>query len=90
MHSFMEVLPFVALLFVTILNWDQFLALLGLGSEPPRFELKLKTDPIPGGYLVTLLSSILFFIIVPYTEELWRCVKAERHRLVESDIAQAA
>jgi hypothetical protein len=89
-HSFMEVLPFVALLFVTILNWDQFLALFGLGSEPPRLELKLKIDPIPAGYLVALLSSIFFFIIVPYTEELWRCVKAERHRVVESDIAQAA
>jgi len=89
-HSFMEVLPFVALLFVTILNWDQLLALFGLGSDPPRFELKLKTDPIPTGYLVTLLSSIVFFTVVPYMEELWRCVKAERHRLVESDIAQAA
>ena len=89
-HSFMEVLPFVALLFVTILNWNQFLALFGLGSEPPRFELKLKIDPIPAGYLITLLSSILFFIIVPYTEELWRCMKVERHRLVKPNIAQAA
>jgi len=89
-HSFMEVLPFVALLFVTILNWDQCLALFGLGGEPPRFELKLKTDPIPAGYLLTLLSSILFFIIVPYTEELWRCMKVERHRLVKPNIAQAA
>jgi hypothetical protein len=89
-HSFMEVLPFVALLFVTILNWDQFLVLFGLGSAPPRFELKLKTDPIPAGYLLTLLSSILFFIIVPYAEELWRCMKVERHRLVKPNIAQAA
>jgi len=89
-HSFMEVLPFVALLFVTILNWDQCLALVGLGGEPPRFELKLKTDPIPAGYLLTLLSSILFFMSVPYTEELWRCMKVERHRLVKPNIAQAA
>jgi hypothetical protein len=66
------------------------LALFGLGGEPPRFELKLKTDPIPAGYLLTLLSSILFFIIVPYTEELWRCMKVERHRLVKPNIAQAA
>jgi len=89
-HSFMEVLPFVALLFVTILNWDQCLALFGLGGEPPRFELQLKTDPIPAGYLLMLLSSVLFFIIVPYTEELWRCMKVERHRLVKPNIAQAA
>jgi hypothetical protein len=80
-HSFMEMLPFVALLFVTILNWDQFLALFGLGSEPPRFELKVKTDPIPAGYLLALLSSILLFIIVPYAEEWWRCVKAGRIQL---------
>ncbi len=89
-HSFMEVLPFMALVFVTILNWEQFVALVGLGSEPPRFELKLKTDPIPAGYLLMLLSSILLFIIVPYAEELWRCMKVGRHRVVKPGIAQAA
>ena len=30
-HSFMEVLPFLAILLVVILNWDQFLALFGIG-----------------------------------------------------------
>ena len=34
-HSFMEVLPLMALSFVTILYWNQFVALIGLGWNRP-------------------------------------------------------
>ena len=79
-HSFMEVLPIMDVSFVTILYWTQFLALLGLGPESPRFDLKAKTDPLPTGYLMALFSSIAILIVFPYGEELWRCVKKSRYR----------
>jgi len=76
-HSFMEVLPIMAVSFVTILYWNQFLALFGLG-ESPRFEFRAKADPLPPGYLIALFSSIAILIIFPYGEELWRCIRTNR------------
>jgi hypothetical protein len=79
-HSFMEVLPLMALSFVTIMYWNQFIALVGLGPEPPRFELRPKADPLSTGYLVTLFLCMLLFVVLPYAEELWRCLRASRSR----------
>lgn len=78
-HSFLEVLPIMAVSFVTVLYWDQFLALLGLGPEAPRFGFELKTNALPFTYLVGLFGSIVLFIVLPYGEELWRCFSATRH-----------
>lgn len=80
-HSFLEVLPIMAVSFVTVLYWHQFLALFGLGPETPRFVLELKTNALPFTYLVALFGSIGIFIIIPYGEEIWRCIAAARsHR----------
>ena len=75
-HSFMEVLPLMALSFVTVMYWNQFAALFGFGPEPPRFELRPKSNPISSVYLAVLLLCIACFIVLPYTEELWRCLRA--------------
>lgn len=80
-HSFMEILPIMAVSFVTILYWNQFLALIGLGSQPPRFELKAKDDPLSPGYLIALFFTIAILIILPYGEELWRCIRTARYRV---------
>ena len=80
MHSFLEVLPIMAISFVTVLYWDQFLALFGLGTQPARFEIRLKPDPVPTGYLVALFVAIALFVVLPYGEELWRCIRAARRR----------
>lgn len=88
-HSFLEVLPIMAVSFVTVLYWNQFLALLGLGTEAPRFLFEPKTSPVPSAYLVTLFGSIALFIVIPYGEELWRCIStARRNRTYESSITQ--
>ena len=79
-HSFLEVLPIMAVSFVTILYWDQFQALLGMGSQNPRFEFLPKADPISTPYLLAFFGSIAIFIGIPYGEELWRCLKAGRRR----------
>ncbi len=80
LHSFLEVLPIMAVSFVTILYWNQFAALFGWGPEEPRFEFRAKADPVPTGYLVALFSFIAVFIVLPYGEELWRCIRAARYR----------
>lgn len=79
-HSFLEVLPIMAASFVTVLYWNQFLALFGLGTDTPHFVFEPKTNPLPSGYLVTLFSSIALLIVVPYSEELWRCISTAQRR----------
>ncbi len=79
-HSFLELLPLMGVSFVTILYWDQFLALFGLGLETPRFEIRFKNPPLPLGYLLGLFTAILIFVVLPFVEELHRCMQVSRVR----------
>lgn len=73
-HSFLEMVPLMALLLVIARHWGQFLALFGVGEEP-SFELAWKQEALPVGYIVTVLVLIVVFELAPYAEELWRCVR---------------
>ncbi len=77
-HSFLELVPLMAILLVVARHWTQFLALLGLGSEPARFGLTAKSEPLPVAYIAILFALILLFELLPYLEELWRGVRARR------------
>ncbi|MGZ9204799.1 MAG: diguanylate cyclase [Nitrospira sp.] len=88
-HSFLEVLPIMAVSFVTVLYWDQLQALLGMGSQTARFEFRPKADPISAPYLLSFFGSIAIFIGIPYGEELWRCLKAGRRRELAVSMGRA-
>lgn len=75
-HSFLEVIPLVALACVILLHWDQFLALLGLGSGPADFSLHWKSTPVSAAYTKTLLAAIVLLQVIPYAQEFWRCLEA--------------
>ena len=77
-HSFLELVPLMAILLVVARHWTQFLALLGLGREPARFELTAKSEPLPVAYIAILFALILLFELLPYLEELWRGLRARR------------
>jgi hypothetical protein len=87
-HSFMEVLPLMALSFVTVMYWNQFMALFGFGPEPARFELHQKSNPIPTEYLLPLLLSVACFVVLPYAEELWRCIRTASSRRLRENTKQ--
>jgi hypothetical protein len=74
-HSVLEMLPLSGLLLVVALHWEQFTALIGFGE--PRFELRLKPDPLPVGYIATMLALTVLFEMLPYLEEL---IRGWRHR----------
>jgi hypothetical protein len=78
-HSFLEMLPLMALLMIVVLHWPQFLALFGLGSDPARFTLSLKQPPLPWLYTAAVLALVLLFDLLPYLEELARGLRAGRH-----------
>lgn len=77
-HSFLEMMPLMALLLVISRHWPQFLALWGMGDEPARFALRLRAEPLPTGYIICVLSGIFLLEMLPYLEEYWRGKKARR------------
>jgi hypothetical protein len=87
-HSFLEVLPLMAVSFVTVMYWDQFMALFGVGAETVSFALRPKANPLPTLHLVALLVSVACFVVLPYAEELWRCIRAVPSRRLRQNTKQ--
>lgn len=75
-HSFLEVVPLMAVSFLTVLYWDQARALIGIGPSRPRFGLRPKRQPLSPRYIAALFAAIGACVVVPYGEELWRCLRA--------------
>ena len=87
-HSFLEMVPLMALLLVISRHWPQFLALFGSGDEPARLELKLRADPLPTGYIIAVLTGIFVMEVLPYLEEYRRAKKTRKraHRSGDNTI----
>lgn len=83
-HSFLELLPLMGVSLISLLYWDQFSALFGFGTDAPRFTFAWKDPPLSPLYLALLFAAIGFFIILPFAEELWRCLQADQRRAVRS------
>ncbi|ALV04972.1 diguanylate cyclase [Roseateles depolymerans] len=81
-HSFLEMIPLMAIIAVVALHWPQAMALVGVGPEAADFSLAWKDTPLPTAYLATILLVILFFEILPYLEELWRGWRSAGGRLM--------
>ena len=64
-HSFLELLPVMGVSFVTILYWDQFLALFGLG-EDAAVRISFQRSSLALGYLVACSAAIGLFIVLPF------------------------
>lgn len=82
-HSFLEMLPLMALSIVAMLHWPQFTALLGIGAEAADFSLRWKESPLPRHYVVWLMVAIVLFELLPYGEELLRTLRGRYQRKVQ-------
>jgi hypothetical protein len=81
-HSFLEMLPLMGLVMIAILNWPQALALVGLGSEPARFDVTLRAGPPNWIYVTVILTIVFIFELLPYVEEFVRGLRANKGMLV--------
>ncbi|MFZ3238131.1 MAG: hypothetical protein WA417_10825 [Stellaceae bacterium] len=81
-HSFLEMVPLMAISFVAVLHWPQFSALLGQGEEPPDLSIRAKDRPLPPRYVAAALGATIIFELLPYLEELSRTLRASHGRLV--------
>jgi hypothetical protein len=74
-HSFLEIMPITAFLLVGTIAFDQLEALFGGGVAHADFALRQRWPPLPGWYIVSVLSGAFLFNFVPYLEELLRCLR---------------
>lgn len=88
-HSFLEVLPLTAAAFAACLHWDQVRRIAGGGRHPDDWKLLPKTERLPTSYLAGIGASVALFVVLPYAEELLRCVRAARRRDVDTESAEA-
>jgi hypothetical protein len=75
-HSFLELVPLMAVSLLATLHWPEFLAIFGFGRALPGRRLRFKEKPLPKSYLLPLLAAIVLFEWVPYCEELVRGLRA--------------
>jgi len=76
-HSFLEIIPLMAIASIVALHWGQFLAIFGLGGEVARFELVWKAQPLSALYLSLTMAIIFVFHFLTYLEEFFRCYRAK-------------
>ena len=89
-HSFLESLPFGALAALMCLHADQVRSLLRAGrDDPDAWRLVPRRRPLSPGYLAGIAAAIGTCVVLPYGEELLRCVRAgRRNRKRASDRAK--
>lgn len=88
-HGVLELLPLLGLFCVVVLHSDQFLALLGIGERIANFTIRLKS-PWPFHYVMLMTGAAFVLLVVPFLEELWRCMRYQsRSRHATGDAASA-
>jgi hypothetical protein len=70
-HSFLELIPLMAVVLISVLHAKQLKALAGLEVAPAQ-PLRWKAKPLPRGYVAGALGLMTLFEILPYLEELAR------------------
>jgi hypothetical protein len=77
-HGLLEQVPTMASVLITVLHWDQALALAGREPHRPDFRLRRKRQPLPGRQIAAVLTGMTALGLVPYLEEVVRCRRARR------------
>lgn len=80
-HSFLEMLPLMAIGFVSVLHWPKLRALAGRGGAPEPW-IQRKREPLPAAYVGGTLGAVALFEFLPYLEELRRDWRAHPGDLV--------
>lgn len=77
-HSFLEAMPFMTTSALLCLHWEQVQTLLHDARQPQAWRLRLKQHRLPTSYLASIGVAIGGAIVLPYGNELMRCLKAAR------------
>ena len=81
MHSLQIVLPWAALVGLSLLHWPQAVAAVGLGSQSASWQLEWKRQPLPPAYVAAAIAAGVLLIVLPYLQECllsWRVRRSSR------------
>ena len=79
-HNYMATIPLYLLMLIVVLNWEVARDLVSLNWEGQfRFQ-RLASPPGGSGYLRGYLAFMAVLCVVPYVEELARCLREVRRR----------
>jgi hypothetical protein len=89
-HSYLESLPYGALASLMCLHADQVKSLLRGGrGDPDAWRPVPRRRPLSRAYLAGIAGAVGACVVLPYAEELLRCLRAgRRHRKHASDEAK--
>jgi hypothetical protein len=82
-HGLLEQVPAMGTAFLFALHWDEARALLRRGRGRPRLAPERKRRPVSPRYRIGFLGAVTGLVAVPYSEELWRCLRASRRSRVD-------
>jgi hypothetical protein len=74
-HSFLEILPLSSLLLTIEWLWPALPDLVDGEGSLADFAIRPARHSLPPWYVATMGTAIVLFGIVPYAEELWRCLR---------------
>jgi len=77
MHGIMEMVPFAIIVLLASMHWNQFCALFGIGDDAAQFLFTPRRPAISPAYFVVLGCAIVLLDVLPYLEELLRCLRAK-------------
>jgi hypothetical protein len=81
-HAYLELLPLVAIALITVIHWPETKLLFSLGTSPIDLSLRPRKNPLSLRYRIGLLTAVTLLNGIPYLDELWRGLRANRGRLV--------
>lgn len=88
-HDYLVGVPLMGACFVCVLHWPRFKALLDPAGDAAAedYELRLRREPLQGGYVAALLSAVMLLEVLPYLEEFARGLAANDGRLTPPSAA---
>jgi hypothetical protein len=75
-HSFLELMPLMALILLASIHWEQACALF-MFNGTADWSLRWKAAPLPYAYTAALLSAATVMGLLPYLQELWSGWRAQ-------------
>ncbi|MBS9525741.1 hypothetical protein KI659_17105 [Litoribacter alkaliphilus] len=76
-HTYLGVLPFCALSFMLVSHWEHVEAIFDKNKKAD-FTLRKKKVPLKPKAVLKIFALLTGGLAIPYLEELYRCLKAER------------
>lgn len=79
-HAIQFAAPWTGLAALMVVHSGQALALVGAGAEPADWAWRLRSPPLPAPVLLAVFAGGALFAVLPFAQELYRCLRAARQR----------